>query len=90
MNKKLQVDSDEVNLLMKNAHGQSVDLAGFEKYIKEKCKTPDTLYKHFKAYGIGKNLEKFTDEDITLTFSNDMPRYVISNEPKVPGASSKF
>ena len=39
MNKKLQVDSDEVNLLMKNAHGQSVDLAGFEKYIKEKCKT---------------------------------------------------
>ena len=90
MNKKLQVDSDEVNLLMKNAHGQSVDLAGFEKYIKEKCKTPDTLYKHFKAYGIGKNLKKFTDEDITLTLPHDMPRYIISNEPQGRGGGSKF
>ena len=70
----------------------SIDLAGFEKYILSRCSYDNEdgseknveIFKQFKYYGIKKNLDFFSDEEITLTEPEKMPRYMISNQRNVP------
>ena len=62
-NRKVQADSDDVKRLMRGSKELGLDLEGFTNYFKEQCRaTRDTLlYKHFKAYGIGKDLRRFSE-----------------------------
>ena len=49
------------------------------------------ILRQLKYDGIKKNLQYFSDEAITKTASEKMPRYIISNQRDVPaGQDSRF
>ena len=59
------------------------------KYLLERCKDENMVYRQFRYFGIGRDLKKFSDEQITHTEPEKMPRYIIANE-KVNAGKSKF
>ena len=76
-----------------------INLEGFEKYIVSRCsvnkednsKKDVAIFRQLKYDGIKKNLKYFSEEEITSTAPDKMPRYIISNQRDVPaGQLSRF